>query len=394
MTFINISIRLIIVFMISAMIWLIWDHNQKQPRVFVIHSYNTDLNWVNSIDEGIDQKLKEILPSAKVRHHYMDLQNHNGCNFRRRSTRDVLYGISDWKPDYLLLVDDLAQELVGAHYLAYKDGLFPDKSLAEQLFAKRCPEQDLEFYQSTYVTDAQQLPEIVFAGVNYSVEPYGYFRAMNTQGIYEHKNFTALVETLKDLSQYCGEQRAVGVLPLNDYSATARREKVSFQRFNWYPLELLEPATVRSFDEWKAQVELANQKKAMLVIANYQQVPEKPGSKQYVAPARLIQWTTENARYPVLGAGTNFVDDGGMITVAIAGLEQGKTLVELMKFPAQRKLLEDKDVRRAEQFLVGLAARKLKQYCSNQMPKIYQAYAKQTGLYRYESVSEVLYVEP
>ncbi|WCN09838.1 hypothetical protein [Marinomonas mediterranea] len=394
MMFYKYAIRLVIMGIVLGVAGLVWQHKQDEPRVFVIHSYNTDLSWVNSIDEGILAQLNSELPSAQVRFHYMDLKNHNGCNFRRRSTRDVLYGIMDWKPDYLLLVDDLAQELIGAHYLAYENKVFPEKSLAERLFAQDCPEQDLDFYEQTYAQSWDSLPQIVFAGVNYSVEPYGYFNAVNTQGIYEHKNFVALSETLLDLSRYCGDERATAVLPLNDNSPTARRELTSYRQFNWFPLELMEPTAVSTLAEWKQQVALANENRAMLLIANYQQVETEKGSKQFVPADQLIHWTVSHAHFPVLGAGTNFVDDGGMMTVAIAGLEQGKELVNLMKRPRQERTLVDSAVKRADQFLVGLAARKAKQSCDNRLPKIYQAYAKETGLYRFEEVSEVLYVEP
>ncbi len=391
---VNAYLKFILLFMLSTAIWLVWDNNKNKPRIFVVHSYNTNFSWVNSIDEGINQKLKEILPSAQIRHHYMDLKRHSGCNFRRRSTRDVLFGINDWNPEYLLLVDDLAQELIGSHYLAYQDGQFPDKSLAEESFEKRCPNQDMDFYHQTYIKDVNQLPNIVFAGVNHTVEPYGYFKAINTQGVYEHKNFSVLVETLTDLNQFCGNKKATAILPLNDNSTTAKRELVSYRNYDWSPLKLIEPTSVSSFDEWKAKVAEANAKNAMLIIANYQQVPMHKDSHQYVPSKKLLQWTTENAQYPVLGAGNDFVNDGGMITVAVAGREQGNTLVELMQFPPQRKPLQDQDVRRAKGFLVGLATRKLKQYCGNSMPQIYKTYVQETDLYRYESISEVLYATP
>ncbi|BFM48706.1 hypothetical protein [Marinomonas sp. THO17] len=394
MKMMNNAIKLTILFILVITVVLVVQHKRNEPRVYVIHSYNTDLSWVNSIDEGILSKLKSDLPSAQVRFHYMDLINHNGCNFRRRSTRDVLYGINDWKPDYILLVDDLAQQLIGAHYLAYEDKHFPKQSLAEQLFLQDCPGQNVDFYQQTYQKDWDALPQIVFAGVNYSVEPYGYFEAVNTQGIYEHKNFLSLSETLLDLSRYCGDERAIAVLPLNDNSTTAQREVVGFRQYSWFPLQLIEPATVDTFDQWKQQVEIANANQAMLLIANYQQVKTQAGSNQFVPANQLVNWTMANAKYPVLGAGTNFVDDGGMITVAIAGQEQGKELVNLMKLGRQEVALVDSGVKRAEQFLVGLAARKVKQFCNNRLPAIYQAYAKETGLYRFEDVSEVLYVEP
>ncbi|WP_394183575.1 hypothetical protein [Marinomonas posidonica] len=394
MKMINSAIKLTILFVVSIAVVLVWQHKKNEPRVYVIHSYNTDLSWVNSIDEGILNKLKSDFPSTQVRFHYMDLKNHNGCNFRRRATRDVLYGINDWKPNYILLVDDLAQQLIGAHYLAYEDKRFPEQSLAEQLFSQDCPDQNIDFYQQTYLKDWDALPQIIFAGVNYSVKPYGYFEAVNTQGIYEHKNFVSLSETLLDLSLYCGDERATAVLPLNDNSPTAQRELAGYRQFSWFPLQLIEPATVDTFAQWKQQVEQANENKAMLLIANYQQVKTQARSNQFVPAKQLIHWTIAHAKYPVLGAGTNFVDDGGMMTVAIAGQEQGKELVNLMKFDRQELALVDSSVKRAEQFLVGLAARKTKQFCNNRLPAIYQAYAKETGLYLFDDVSEVLYAEP
>ncbi len=392
-TSINWLVKILIALFAAAMIVLVWKHNADKPRIFIVHSYNTDLSWVKSIDEGLDLQLRDSHPSAQVRRHYMDLKNHNGCNFRRRSAHDVLFAIKEWQPDYLLLVDDLAQQLVGAHYLDYSSNRYPEESLAQELFRRDCPDQDANFYQETYVTDPSQLPDIIFAGVNYSVAPYGYFDAVNVQGIYEHKNFKALADTLEDLQESCGGAEAIAIQPLNDFSQTARRESDNYKSFDWAPLSSLEPVTASSFQQWKDTVEHANENGAMILVANYQQVPEEEGSERNVSAQTIVAWTEKNARFPVLGAGTDYVTDGGMITVAIAGLEQGKTLARLVQFPPVRKRLVDENVLRAEQFLVGLAARKIKQRCGDQLPSIYSAYAKETGLYLFEDVSETLYVE-
>lgn len=377
----NVLIKALISLFALAMLLLVWQQNADKPRILIVHSYNTDLSWVRAIDEGIDEQLQSQLPGAQIRRHYMDLKNHNGCSFQRRASHDVTRAISDWQPDYLLIVDDIAQQLVGAHYLAYADGKFPETSLAQQLFTSNCPEQDTAFYQQTYLRDAAQLPEIVFAGVNSSVAPYGYFEALNTQGIYEHKNFKALAETLSDLQQSCGGQDAVALQPLNDSSATALREKSIYGDFDWQPLTLLEPITAADFEQWQKTVAQANEQAAMILVANYQQVRSAPGSESFISPAELIAWTEQHARYPVLGAGTDYVSDGGMISVAIAGKEQGQTLAQLVKFPPQRASLNDAQVLRAQQFLVSLSAAKVQQRCGERLPGIYSAFAKQTGLY-------------
>ena len=91
-------------------------------KVLVIHSYNTDLPWVGDVDQGITRALAGAATGMQVRRHYMNLLNHPDCHSFHLAAEDARLAIDDWKPDAVVLVDDLAQALVGFPNLRWNDG--------------------------------------------------------------------------------------------------------------------------------------------------------------------------------------------------------------------------------------------------------------------------------
>src|SRR4051812_7902232 len=91
-------------------------------KVLVIHSYNTDLPWVGDVNAGIDRALAAHPASMQVRRHYMNLLSHPDCNHFRLAAEDARLAIDDWRPDAIVLVDDLAQALVGFPALHWRPG--------------------------------------------------------------------------------------------------------------------------------------------------------------------------------------------------------------------------------------------------------------------------------
>lgn len=376
-------IRLTIIIIIALLLFLIITHNNERTRVYMIHSYNTDLSWVREIDTSFNRVMTQS--AVDVRHHYMDLRNHPSCNFYRTRAKDVELAIQSWKPDVIVLVDDLAQQLVGINYLNTADVI--DASLydniAEQL-ARQCPDiekNDADYFGlASKVTDSWH-PKIVFAGVNGSVDPYGYNKADNIKGIFENKNYNAIVETLKELKTASKYQQMVPkVVVINENSATTRAERDAFfTQETFDPFKLEKVFLVSTLEEWKKAVRYANDNNALILTANYNNI--KNGDKK--EPVKdLIRWTVDTADAPVLGAGTDFVKDGGMITLAIAGSEQGRVAADLVnewiKTIANGETVGSENYRRAKQYIIGLDYR-LAKVKNVQLPLIYEAFSRETN---------------
>lgn len=397
--FLNISKVFIILFILALVAHLVLSQKSVSRKVLVVHSYNKDLSWVNEINEGVNRSLAATQTEGlNVRTHYMDLKNHPNCNFYKNAAADVRFTIEDWKPEVIVLVDDLAQALVGFNQLENHDSLDRKKQatiITDWLIENRCEQSSPEYFGLNQ-GETLNVPQVIFAGVNGTVERYGYTDANNVSGIYEHKNYQALIETLQTLIN-ASQIPVKNIQMLNDQSPTAETENENFKLQDWSPLTTVDPISVGSFSKWQQEVLRANENNNLLIVTNYQNITQGeclPSHDQNTSdctpidPSQVIAWTERNALLPVLGANTNFVADGGLMTVAISGIEQGEVAMDL----AIEKLEGNKAVKRleAEQFLIGMN-QSLVRKRQLKLPKIYEAFSREIG--QFVEVVEHLYME-
>lgn len=354
-------------------------------KVLVIHSYNTDLPWVGDVNQGIDRALAGA-PGVQVRRHYMNLLSHPDCHYFHLAAEDARLAIDDWKPDAVILVDDLAQALVGFANLSWKPGAPVQRvrdGIVAQLTQPLCPGQTAAYFGLDKPTLPAQPRPLFFAGVNGDVDRYGYPLARNVSGIFEHKNYAALAETLNVVNA-ASPDKATAVQLLNDSSASALAESPLYGGAGWAPLQWLPPRNVRTFAQWQAVVNEASARGAMLLTANYQNLQDADGS--LVPPQDVIAWTEAHSRHPVLGAGTNYVADGGLMTLAISGSEQGAVAMGMaLQYFATGQV---QPMRTAQQFLVGMNPALVRKR-GLQLPAVYEAFARELG--RFMEVSEHVY---
>ena len=389
---------LVITAILAALVLLVIEHNAEQRRILIVHSYHKYLAWVSELNDGVQQSLANIKRDERrnlsVRTHYMDLRNHPDCSYYKLAATDVRYTIKEWEPDVIVIFDDLAQGLIGFNQLRY-DGPTDQgeaernviaQGLTDWLKEDRCedPEIDAEYF-GLHEPAEDLSPDIVFAGVNGEVDRYGYESASNVTGIFERKNYAAIVEKLEVLSAAYGDQ-VDGIRLLNDTSATATAESRVFREVSWEPFEPREPEQVSTFDEWKEKVKQANDDNVMLLIANYQNVRGKDGDR--IGPRDLISWTEREAKLPVLGLNTRFVADGGMITIAISGTEQGRVALDMAMDSIRGK--PRRPYAQAKQYTIG-TNQSLVRRRNLKLPSIYQAFSVEVG--RFVDVIEHLYLE-
>jgi hypothetical protein len=367
------------IFVLTVIIVVIVHQREKQ-RIFVVHSYNTDLAWVNEVDEGIDRYFKKNPTNAIIRRHYMNLKNHPDCHFYRTSAEDVRLAIQEWKPHVLIIIDDLAQALVGTKYLRFKSGADTSeffKKIAQVINNKMCPEFDATWFGLNEIRASPE-PVIVFAGVNGNVDQYQYPYAKNVTGVFEKKNYQALLETINTIHNASTKDTFSGIQMLNEASATTTSEERFFNDFSWQGFTWHTPAQVKTFDEWKTCVEKANREGSLLLIANYLQIHVSENSPDLVPGKEIISWTEDNAVYPVLGASTAFVADGGMMTVGIAGTEQGEIAAFLTDQILKGTPVSMLPYHDAKQFIIGLNKSLVKKR-SLKLPLIYEAFSRQSN---------------
>ncbi|PUB18499.1 hypothetical protein [Yoonia sediminilitoris] len=389
---------LVIAIGVGAVLYLVLDHKSSRIKILVVHSYGADMPWVNSIDAGIDRAVNDWSggkSKLEVRRHYMNLLGQNNCNFYRNAASDVRIAISFFAPSYVIIVDDLGQTLVGFNQLRLTDET-ERRALAETLtrnVAKgRCdlPEENVTAYFGLDTPQREHPVEIVFAGINGDETVYGYGRAENVQGIRENKNYDALFETIGILAEsylaVSDDGEVAGIQMLNDGSVTGQSENTQMRRYREnnpdaiYPIS--DPLAAGNLAAWQESVRAANAANQMLLIANYKQVRGVDGNP--VPAEELIAWTEQMAKLPVLGANTDFVADGGLMTVATSGIEQGvvamNKVLALISGDDGPEECRTREVCTARQYLLGMNQTLVRKR-NLSIPSIYEAFSREIGTF-------------
>lgn len=109
--------------------------------------------------------------------------------------------------------------------------------------------------------------QIVYAGVNGSIEPYGYKDAPNVTGIVERNPLGALKEVLPLLTDK--KIDTIRTLYLAEQSTSTKRSAASLTKFDWAPMTYQGHHRVKTFGEWKRIVAAAPQTADVLLVSGY-----------------------------------------------------------------------------------------------------------------------------
>jgi hypothetical protein len=341
-----ISPKLLFVLLLFSLIYI---HKSQFPRILVIHSYQTDYNWVVSINEGLERVFDDK-SELNIRYHYMDLKNHGEESFKKTAASLAIRVVDEWQPDVLVLFDDLAQLLVGKPYVENP-------------------------------TPGKDDMKIVFGGVNDDIPKY-YAKNKNVWGILERKPFAAIKETLLMIAQARGFDVAKDkprVVFIGDNSNSINAEIPQYSKIDWTPLEWLKPIQVDTIDEWKQAVHRANQEADIILLTNYQQILDKTG-EEYVRPAgEIMRLTEKNSNIPVVGMGWSNGKDGAMLAVTVSPYEQGEIVAQIV-LDIINDTPPDITPYSTEQFLVMICKPALERR-NLAIPPLYEAFARATNNY-------------
>jgi hypothetical protein len=282
----KIRTALIWVFLLLTLGAVAW-FKLTQPRILVLHSYAPDYTWTRDIDIGLKRVLDAKL-RYKVQWHYMDTKNHPDKEFKRKAGALARRAIEALHPNLVIAIDDDAQAYAVKEYAGKPD------------------------------------IAIVFAGINGTVEAYGYDKVNNATGIYERKPLLDLRRALIEMRGANGAELGRRIMHLGDQSDSVKADIVEIRAFDWAPFRVADSHMVRTFDEWKQAVAGATDKADVILISNYHNVYEAEGKPSLVAPSAVMQWTEANSRVPVVGLGGFMVEEGGMFAVGASGFEQGE----------------------------------------------------------------------
>ncbi|RJG05337.1 hypothetical protein D3870_04270 [Noviherbaspirillum cavernae] len=328
---------------LAALASIVIVFNTTKPRVLILHSYDKDYVWTRDVDVGINRALKEQ-HEYTTRWFYMDTKRHPWKEFKVNAGKTVQKLVESWQPTIVIAVDDDAQEYAMKHFVGRQD------------------------------------IKIVFSGVNDSLDHYGYDKAANVTGIREIKPFKALKETLLLIAETQKHAGPLRIMFLGDTSESVRNDEKEFRKFDWAPIELVEPHFPKTFDEWRDAVDLAGKSGVDFIItANYRKILREKDGKTLMAPNEVVTWTQENSKVPVIGTNGFFVDDGGMLAIGTSPYEQGEVAVSMVnEILRSGKAVNEIPTQTSRQFIVAMRESGIKKW-NIKLPAVYEAAARSSA---------------
>lgn len=309
--------------------------NLKKPRIFILHSYDTDYSWVNDINIGFKRIFYKY--PYNIRYFYMNTKRNPDVEYMEKTGKIVSKMIKDWEPDILISVDDNAQEYVAKNFINHSK------------------------------------IKIIYTGVNARPEIYGYHQANNVTGVLERLPFDAFKEVFLQILPK--EKRKI--FHIADASETSKYIQHEIEELNWDPLILEKTILCKNIEEWERAIDYAQNHADILFITHYHTIKDKMGS--VIKPSRIIEMTEPKLRIPAIGSWGFYVEDGGMMAVAVSPYEQGEIAAKMAV-----EILEDKkDIHTISPYtsrLFVIYVRKTNIERRNmEIPKLIEAFARATN---------------
>lgn len=260
-----------------------------RQRVLLLHSYHEEYIWLQNVNRGILQALKEerYFPEKNitVESLYMDTKRKTDPDWKAVQAAKAIDKISTWNPHVVIASDDNAQAYV-----------------VKNLSGTATP--------------------FVFLGVNADPTDYGYIESLenpggNVTGCIERERFALSVKLLKQLVP--GIQK---IAVICDDGPTGRpimkRVQASAAGAG---VSIVAASQTGQFREWKRFVLDVQDKADALLVIVYHTLKDDNG--EHVDPDKVLSWTISNNRLPDFGFWNWAVEGGLLCSEAISGYQQG-----------------------------------------------------------------------
>ena len=333
----NKIITLLTVAFVTILIIFLVTTNLSKPRILVLHSYNLDFSWVRDINIGIQRVLKK--KPYSIRWHYMDTKRNPSAEYKEKAGKNAIKAINQWNPNIIIAVDDNAQKFVAMHFIN-NDSI-----------------------------------NIVFTGVNASVETYGYDKARNVTGVLERIPFQEFREIFVQILP----KNKRRIVHISDASGTSQLIHEELTGVNWSPLKLVKSFQCETFEQWKKVIESAHKIGDILLFTHYHTLQDENGKT--MNPTDVMAWTARRVKIPDIGCWGFFVEDGGMMSIAVSPYEQGEEAAKMAVKIIEEKIPPNQiPVKVNNLYVVYMRGDRLRERGISP-PKMLEAFAKATNTY-------------
>src|SRR3989344_497049 len=207
---------------VVALSWAGCVPDASAAKCLYLSSYHKGYEWNDGIERGLDATLAG---KCEVDKFYMDTNRHKDVAYAETIALAAKAHIEATRPDVVIACDDNASKYVVKPY--YKDAALP----------------------------------IVFCGINWSVEPYGYPYS-NVTGMIEISPIKPLIKSIKDILKKTRRGAYLGSAVISQHREFELNRQV-------YAKEgiVITPIFVKTMKEWEAGYEKA-QRTDFVVVGN------------------------------------------------------------------------------------------------------------------------------
>ena len=317
-------------------------YNSTKPRVMILQSYEPEYAWTRDVDEGLNRIINRWTGYSVTRH-YMNTKQHSDPEWLNRAGIIARRTIKQTNPKVLIAVDDLAQSLAAKYFI-----------------------NDLNM-------------EIVFAGVNGSVEPYGYDKATNVTGIFEHKQLRPIKESILALeSKKKSPNLTPSLVYVLDPSPSLGIGKDKIDEYDWSPIIYKGSIVAKDYPDWKKIILEQGEKVDYIIVANYRELAISGPGTTYASAKEVMTWTDRESKVPVIGINAFNVEDGAMISLGVSPFEQGEVAAQMAQMILEKNIRAGTiPMRQNFQYIVAIREASL-QLRNMELPAIYEAFGRAT----------------
>jgi ABC-type uncharacterized transport system substrate-binding protein len=300
-----------------------------------VHSYDLDYSWVRDINLGLNRIFEKY--SYNIRYYYMNTKRNPDKEYLEKVGNTVTKMIQDWEPNILIAIDDNAQEYVAKRFI-----------------------------------DHPKI-KIIYAGVNADLATYGYDKAKNVTGILERLPFDAFKEVFLQILPK-NEKR---IIHIADASETSHYIQHEIEALDWSPLILKKTILCKSLEEWNYAIDYAQKNADILFITHYHTIKDKNGA--VIKPSKIIELTEPKLRIPAIGSWGFYVEDGGMMAVAVSPYEQGEEAAKMaIKILENKEEIKNIKPQVSRLFVIYVRKKDLEKR-NLKIPKLLEAFARATN---------------
>ncbi|MDD9812040.1 MAG: hypothetical protein OXU71_10065 [Gammaproteobacteria bacterium] len=309
----------------------------ETPRIMVLHSYSTSYVWTNLVNQSLKSAYEKSKFDVQIRYFYMNTRDLEYRENAPAIEKNFVDTVRAFKPRVIIAVDDAAQRIISRHYLNHPD------------------------------------IDIVFAGVNYSVEDYDYAQADNITGIFEHKPVTALKKIIDQLDQFqeadaaqTSARSASSIAFFADDSTSSHNNAAFLSKQDWGDIDYRGARHVDTFDAWQQLIIDESGDYDYILVSGYRQLLDRGGVR--VDSERVANWTQVNSRAALIGMNVFNSEDGVLLSVGVSPHEQGALAYRMALGIIRGDAPADMPYREPQRYIIALSENALFD------PEVKQAY--------------------